>query len=90
MGDPMADDFLSFMVFMFKALFLKTLKFELCHYFSLRKVNEFSWDEEQIISNLCSYGLKSCNFKVFMCKYLFHVKYLKKFEKIIEINQFLS
>ena len=36
MGDPMADDFLSFMAFIFKVLFLKTLKFQLCRYFSLR------------------------------------------------------
>ena len=44
MGDPMADEFLSFMVFIFKALILKTLKFQLCRYFSLRRVDEFSWD----------------------------------------------
>ena len=59
MGNPMADYFLSFMVFNFKALFLKTLKFQLCRYFSLRRVNEFSWDTtKQIIHNLCSYGSK--------------------------------
>ena len=74
MGDPMADDFLSSMVFIFKALFLKTLKFQLCRYFSLRWVDEFSWDKEQIVHNLCSYGSNSCNFKVFMCKYFFHDK----------------
>ena len=35
----MADHFLSFMVFIFKALFPKTLKFQLCRYFSLRRVD---------------------------------------------------
>ena len=74
MWNPMADHFLSFMVFIFKALFLKTLKSKLCHYFSLRRVDEFSWDNEQIIHNLCSYGSESCNFEVFMCKYSFHDK----------------
>ena len=78
MGDPMADDFLSFMVFIFKALFLKILKFQLCRYFSLRRIDEFSWDIEQIVHNLCSYGPKSCNFKVFMCKYFSHAKNPKK------------
>ena len=62
----MADDFLSFMVFIFKALFLKTSNFQLSGYFSLRRVDEFSWDEEQIVPNLCSYGLKSFNFKGFV------------------------
>ena len=31
MRDLMADDFLSYMVYFFKALFLITLKFQLCH-----------------------------------------------------------
>ena len=66
MGNRMADHFLSFMVFIFKAFFLKTLKFQLCRYFSLRRVDEFSWDKKQIILNLYSYGSKSCNFKIFM------------------------
>ena len=48
MGDPMADDFLSYMVYFFKALFLKTLKFQVCRHFSLRLVDEFSWDTKQI------------------------------------------
>ena len=74
MVDPMADDFLSFMVFIFKALFLKTLKFQLLRYFSLRRVDQFLWGREQIVHNLRSYGPKSCNFKVFMCKYFFHAK----------------
>ena len=50
----MADDFLSFMVFIFKALFLKTLKFQLCRYLSLRPHDESSWDKKQIVHNLCS------------------------------------
>ena len=66
MGNPIADHFLSFMIFIFKALFLKTLKFKLCRYFSLRRVDEFSWEKEQIIHNLCSYGSKSCNLR-FSC-----------------------
>ena len=74
MGDPMADDFSSFMVFTFKTLFLKTLKFQFSRYLSLKRVDEFSWDKEQIIPNLCSYGPKSCNFYIFMCKYFFHAK----------------
>ena len=41
MEDPMADDFLSYMVYFFKALFLKTLKFQLCRHCSLRLVDEF-------------------------------------------------
>ena len=77
MGNPMADNFLSFMVFTFKALFLKTLKFQLCRYFSLRRVDEFSWDKKQIIHNLCSYGSKSCNFQIFMYKNFIHDKYPK-------------
>ena len=60
----MADYFLSFMVFIFKALFLKTLKFQLFRYFSLRPNDESSWDKKQIVHNLCSYGPKSCNFKI--------------------------
>ena len=63
MGDPMANDFLSYMVYFFKALFLKILKFQLLRYFSLRWVDEFSWDKKKIFHNLCSYGCKSCNFK---------------------------
>ena len=70
----MADDFLSFMVFIFKALFLKTLKFQLCRYFSQRPHDESSWDKKQIVHNLCSYGPKSCNFQIFMFKYFFHAK----------------
>ena len=81
MGDPMADDFLSYMVYFFKALFLKTLKFQLCRHFSLRLVDEFSWDKKQIVHNLCSYGSKSGNFKIFMCKYFFHAKNPKNSKK---------
>ena len=81
MGNPMADHYLGFMVFIFKALFLKTLKFKLSRYFSLRRVNEFSWDKKQIIHNLCSYGSKSCNFKIFMYKYFVHDKNPKNSKK---------
>ena len=77
MGNQMTNHFLSFMVFIFKALFLKTLKFQLCCYFSLRQVDQFLWDKEQIIYNLCSYGSNSCNLKVFMCKYFSMIKTLK-------------
>ena len=76
MGNSMADYFLSFMVFNFKALFLKTLKCQLCRYFSLRPHDEFSWDKKLIIHNLCSYGSKSCNFEIIMYKY-FMIKTLK-------------
>ena len=89
----MADDFLSFMVFIFKALFLKTLKFQLCRYFSLRRVDEFSWDKQQVIHNLCSYGSKSWNFKIFMYNYIFHDKTPKNFKnwkKLLQKNQFLA
>ena len=81
MGNPMPDHFLSFMVFIFKALFLKTLKFQHCRYFSLRRVDEFSWNKKQIIDNLCSYGSKSCNFKIFMYKYFFQNKTPKNSKK---------
>ena len=93
MGYPMTDDILSYMVYVFKALFLKTLKFQLCRHFSLRLVDEFSWDKKQIIHNLCSYGPKSCNFKIFMCKYFFHAKNSqnsKKKEKILQKNLFFQ
>ena len=93
MGNPMADHFLSFMVFIFKALFLKTLKFQICRYFSQRRVDEFSWDKKKIIHNLCSYGSKSCNFKIFIYKYFFHdknPKNSKKWKKLLQNNQFLS
>ena len=74
MGNWMADHFLSSMVFIFKVLLLKTLKFKLCRSFSLKRVDEFSWDKMQIIHNLFSYGSKSCNLEVFMFKYFFHDK----------------
>ena len=92
MGDPMADDFLSFMVFIFKVLFLKTFKLQLCRYFSLRRVDEFSWDKAQIVDNSCCYEPKSCNFKIFMCKYFFHAKSPKnpkKWKKLLQKHQFL-
>ena len=77
MGNPMADHFISLMVFIIKALFLKTLKFQFCRYFSVRRVDEFSWDKKQIIHNLCSYGSKSCHFKIFMSNILSMIKTLK-------------
>ena len=76
------------MVFIFKALFLKILKFQLYRYFSLRRVDEFLWDKQQIIHNLCSYGSKSCNFKVFMFKYFVHdktPKNSKQWKKLLNI-----
>ena len=91
MGDPMADDFLSFKVFIFKALFLKTLKFQLCRYFSLRPHDASSWDKKKIVHNLFSYGPKSCNFKIFMFKYFFQAenpKNSKKWKKYCKKNQF--
>ena len=81
MGDPMADDFLRFMVFIFKALFLKTLKFQLCRYFSLRPHDKSSWDKKQIVHNLRSYGPKIFNFRILMFKYFFHAKNPKNSEK---------
>ena len=87
----MADDILSFMVFIFKALFLKTLKFQLRRYFSLRPHDESLWDKKQIVHNLCSYRPKSCNFKIFMFKYFFHAKNpknFKKWKKYCKKNQF--
>ena len=74
MGNLMEVPSGSFMVFIFKALFLKTLKFQLCRYFSLRWFDQFSWDKKKIIHNLGSYGSKSCNFKIFMYKYFSHDK----------------
>ena len=41
MENPMADHFLSFMIFIFEALFLETLKFQFCHYFSVRWLMNF-------------------------------------------------
>ena len=93
MGNPMANYFLSFTVFIFKALFLKTLKFQLYRYFSMRRVDEFLCDKKQIIHNLCSYGSKNCNFKIFMYKYFFHdknPKNSKKWKKLWQNNQFLA
>ena len=86
MGDPIGDDFLSFIVFIFKALFLISLKFQLCRYFSLKPHDESSWDKKQIVHNLCSYGPKSCNFKILMFKYFFHSinpKNSRKLKKIL-------
>ena len=37
-----------------------------CRNLSLEPHDGFSWDQVQIVPNLCSYGPKSCNFKVFM------------------------
>ena len=81
MGNPMADHFLSFMVFIFKALFLKTLKFQLCRYLSLSRVDEFSSYKKQIIHNLWSYGSKSCNFKISHDK---NPKNSKKWKKLLQ------
>ena len=62
---------------------------KVCRYFSLRPYYGFSWDTEQIVHNLCSYGSKSCNFKVFMGKYLFHARNPKNIKKIIAKYLFL-
>ena len=62
-----------------------------CRNLSLRPHDGFSWDV-QIVPNLCSYGPKSWNFKVFMCKYLFHAKNpnnLKKWKKLLQKYPFL-
>ena len=86
MGDPIADDFLRLIIFIFKALFLKTLKFQLCRYFSLKPHDESSWDKKQTVHNSFSYGPKSCNSKTFMFKYFFHAKNpknSKKWKKIL-------
>ena len=64
-----------------------------CRNLSLRPYGEFSGDIMQLIPNLCSYGPKSCNFKDFMCKYLFYAKNhenSKKWKKLLQKNQFLS
>ena len=53
---------------------LNSFKKKVYRYFSLRPHDGFSWDKEQIVHNLCSYGSKSCNFKVLMSKYFFHAK----------------
>ena len=45
-----------------------------CRNLSLGPHDGFSWDKVQIVHTLRSYGSKSCNFKVFMCKYFFHAK----------------
>ena len=79
-----------FRLYTLKALFVKTLKFQLCRYFCLRRVDEFSWDKKQIIHNLCSYGSKSCNFKIFKYKYFFSMiktlKIKKKWKKLLQKN----
>ena len=64
-----------------------------CRNLSLEPHVGFSWDKEQIVHNLCSYGCKSCNLKVFMCKYFFHdknPKNSKKWKKLLQKNQFLA
>ena len=61
-------------------------KKKVCCNFSVRPDDGFSWDKVQMVDNLCSYGFKSCNFKAFMYKYLFHdknPKNKKKMDKII-------
>ena len=45
---------------------------KVCCNFSPKPHDGFSWDKVKVVPNLCSCGSKSCNFKVFMCKYLFH------------------
>ena len=37
-----------------------------CRKLSLGPHGGFSWHKVPIVPNLCSYGPKSCNFKVFM------------------------
>ena len=41
-----------------------------CRNLYLRPHDGFSWDKVQIVPNSYSYGPKSCNFKVFICKYI--------------------
>ena len=68
------------MVFIFKALFLKTLKFQLCRYFSLRPHDQSLWDKKQIVHNLCSYGLRVAILR-FLCLSIFSMlKTLKIFK----------
>ena len=65
---------------------------KVCYNFSPSPHDGFSWDKVQIVSNLCSYRSKSCNFKVFMYKYPFYTKnhkYSKKWKKLLQNNQFL-
>ena len=40
--------------------------------FSETAYDGFSWDIEQIVHNLCSYGSKYCKFKILVCKYFFN------------------
>ena len=49
-----------------------------CYNLSLGPHDGFLWDQVQTVPNLCSYEPKSCNFKVFMEKYLFLAKNPKK------------
>ena len=66
---------------------------KVCRSFSLRPHDGFSWDKEQIVHNLCSYGSKSCNFKVLICKYFFHSKnwfFCNNFFHFFEFLGFLS
>ena len=80
MGDPMADDFLSYLVYFFKALFLKTLKFQLCRHFSLRLVDEFSWDRKQIVHNYVVMGLRAAILR-FSCVSIFFMPKTLKIQK---------
>ena len=50
---------------------------KVCCNFSLRPQDGFSWDKVQIIPNFCSYGSKSCNFKVLCISTIFMLKTLK-------------
>ena len=47
-----------------------------CYNFSLRPHDGFSWTKVKIVSNLCSYGSKCCNFKVSMYKYFSMLEFL--------------
>ena len=94
MGNPMADHFLSFMVFIFKALFLKTLIFQLCRYFSLRRGDEFSWDKDQLFIIYVVMDLIVAIIR-FSCTSIFSmIKTLEikkqKWEKLLQKNQFLA
>ena len=64
--------FLSF-TYLCISLICENIKISTLLLLCLRRVDEFSLDKEQIVPNLCSSVPKSCNFKVFMCKYFLFI-----------------
>ena len=88
----MADDFLSYMVYFFKALFLKTLKFQLLRYFSLRRWMNFHGIKSNlfIIYVVIDVRVAILRFWCVSIFFMLKTKNSKKWKKLLQKNHFLA